>query len=153
MTITGEVPTIFEFKFPMTEDNIKLKEDFISFFSKYGLTGIFTHQNSVRQPIKVDWAMARGVAYATGVGGYQRTLLQFQEILKLNQQSHEYERTMRQILLQSQGEFRVFMIKIKDAMEVIMNAPPNYNTRLWQAVYYTEEGMNMPTQIRNGRRV
>ena len=153
MAISGAAPTIFEFKFPDTEDNIKLKEDFISFFTKYNLTAIFTHQNSVRRPIKVDWAMARGVAYATGAGDYQRTLLQFEEILKLNQQSHEYERVMRQILLQSQGEFRVFMIKIKDAMEVIMNAPANYNTRLWQAVYYVEEGMNMPTQIRNGRRV
>lgn len=153
MSSSGAAPTIFEFKFPDTEDNIKLKEDFISFFTKYNLTAIFTDQNSVRQPIKVDWAMARGVAYATGAGGYQRTLLQFEELLKLNQQSHEYERVMRQILLQSQGEFRVFMIKIKDAMEVIMNAPANYNTRLWQAVYYVEEGMGMPTQIRNGRRV
>ena len=144
-------PTIFEYKMPLTDDNLELIEEFERFWIDNGLEALFTDEHRVPHNIVVHWSHARNVA-SPSAGKYRADLLRFKDNMELDRDSDQYQRVMRQILLQSKGQFQVMMQKVQDVNKVIENAPPNYETRLWQASYYEPSALSMPTQIRNGRR-
>ena len=145
-------PTIFEYKMPLTDENREMIDEFERFWFDNELDELFTDEHRVPYNIIVHWSHVRNVVSPSS-GKYRADLLRFKDIMKKDTESDQYQRVMRQILVQSKGQFKVQMEKIQAVSRVIENAPPEYNTRLWQAAYYSEEGLNMPTQIRHGRRI
>lgn len=144
-------PTIFEYKMPLTDENRELIEEFERFWEDNDLIGLFTDEHRVPHNITVHWSHARNVA-SPSAGKYRADLLRFKDNMNLDRDSDQYQRVMRQILVQSKGQFQVMMQKIQEVNNVIETAPPSYDTRLWQAAYYEPSSLGMPTQIRNGRR-